>query len=137
MSDLETLKPCDSCGVNVPSARGQENGDGKFLCLACCPVSQTVLPAMNHEDSQRRCNFCDQVIARKDCHRNRYGEYVCLECSKKGKRWSSRRRFLKVAKRLLRFALIALIGVSAASGYVWLMIKIMNRISQTPPPPND
>ena len=137
MLKLETLQSCSSCATKIASAEGQSNGDGTFLCLACQAAIKSAAPAADRESSPRNCTFCDQIITRKDCHRNRYGEYVCLECKKKGKRWSSRRRFFRVAKRFLKFFIIGLISVSAASGYVWLMVQIMNRISQPRPPAND
>jgi len=135
MADLDSLKACDSCGAKVPAPDGHENG--KFLCPACHALTQSAAPATKREDSPRRCAFCDRIVARKDCHRNRYGEYVCLECQKKGLRWSSRRRFVKVAKKLLRYALIGLIGVSVAAVYVWFIIKVIAFVAQAPPPAND
>src|SRR5262245_8830084 len=95
------------------------------------------LPETKTEDSQRRCVFCGQLVARKDCHKNRYGEYICRGCQKKGKRWTHQSRFLNVSKKILRFVLIGLVGLSLASGYVWFMIKIMNQVSPSPPPAND
>jgi hypothetical protein len=32
----------------------------------------------------RICSACGTVVARKECHKNRYGEYICRECQSAG-----------------------------------------------------
>jgi len=73
-----------------------------------CQTAPTASPADRSEDvlpptSERkyRCVFCGNVVSRRDCHRNRYGEYVCLACFAQGKRWSAKTLLQRAMRRFL------------------------------------
>lgn len=44
----------------------------------------------------RVCSVCGAVVERKDCHKNRFGEYICHKCQLAGKtlKWHQRLRLL-------------------------------------------
>ncbi len=72
------------------------------------------------------CSACGATVARTDCHRNRYREYICHACQARGVRftWSRRlhtrwRQFRKARGRQLAWALI--VFGSASAGLVWLV----------------
>jgi hypothetical protein len=39
-----------------------------------------------------QCSICKAPVLRKDCHRNRYDEYICRSCQDAGIRFSWRKR---------------------------------------------
>ena len=60
-------------------------------------------------DPLRVCSACGATVARQDCHKNRYAEYICHQCQRDGTsftrraqlrhlfRWSPGRAFLFMA----------------------------------------
>ena len=60
-------------------------------------------------DALRVCSACGATVARQDCHKNRYAEYICHQCRRDGIsftrlaqfrhffRWSPGRAFLFLA----------------------------------------
>lgn len=66
------------------------------------------------------CSACGATIERKDCHRNRYSEYICRECHAAGKKFTreGQRRYL-MARALpvivLRFAITFVVFVVIAT----------------------
>lgn len=39
---------------------------------------------LDHSDMSRVCSACGTSVAREECHKNRYGEYICRECQSVG-----------------------------------------------------
>lgn len=71
------------------------------------------------------CSACGAMIARKDCHHNRYGEYICHDCQAHGVRftWNRRlhvrwREFRKARGQQVTWALI--VCGAATGGLLWL-----------------
>jgi hypothetical protein len=128
MSKLETLRPCDSCGVRVPAEKGHETSGGTFFCPACHAA-----PSTQRQDSPRRCTVCDQIVARSDCHKDATGKFVCLDCEKRRLRQTSRRQFFRFGRTLARFSIIGLIVILLAIVYIWLFVNVLDRASEPPP----
>ena len=49
----------------------------------------------------RVCYTCGATVRRKDCHKNRYSEYICRRCQAAGKKFTSRGRRRHIMKRAL------------------------------------
>jgi hypothetical protein len=128
MSKSETLKPCDSCGVRVRAPNGHESSDGTFFCPACYST-----PAARSLDAPRRCSVCDQVVARKDCHRDPDGKYVCQTCDKKRIRQTPRRRIVRGAGMIIRYALVAVVAILIVIAFLWLCVFVLERATAPPP----
>ena len=67
------------------------------------------------------CFTCDATVERKDCHRNRFAEYVCRNCQNAGIRFPWRRRTRHVTRKTVRNVLRAVLKV----GLVTLLIGMM------------
>ena len=46
------------------------------------------------------CFACSISVDRKDCHKNRYDEYICRKCQSAGVKITLRRRLLNLKKKL-------------------------------------
>lgn len=69
----------------------------------------------------RACSACSTTIERKDCHKNRYSEYICRKCHATGIKFTSegQRRYVMRRARpviLLRLAIagMALLAISTS-----------------------
>jgi len=40
------------------------------------------------------CSSCNALVEREDCHKNRYGEYICKKCQGAGVRFTRAHRLL-------------------------------------------
>jgi hypothetical protein len=67
------------------------------------PAASKFLPA-----TSKVCSSCRLVVARSDCHKNRYGEYICRACQASGVRFTRRRRFGFLGGRLFTGAWVGL-----------------------------
>lgn len=74
------------------------------------------------------CAICTRQIERQECHRNRYGEYICKICQTRGHRYSSKGKIARI-KRYLTMALrwLALLGFFALllSGFYHLIPSVV------------
>jgi hypothetical protein len=71
------------------------------------------------------CSSCGLIVARSDCHKNRYGEYICRACQASGVRFTRRAKFGFLGGRLFTGAwllLIVLALLSLVSFTVYLLI---------------
>lgn len=91
--DLE----CRSCGTDVSQAPRWKNFNNEYLCEICFPRWTGRIELQ----SLRCCAYCRDTVARCNCHKNRYGEYICRKCSDAGRR-ESRKVWLKRASRRVR-----------------------------------
>lgn len=62
----------------------------------------------------RVCSACSSTIERKDCHKNRYSEYICRRCQAAGTKFTpaGQRRYVMeraLSVILLRFAIACLV----------------------------
>ena len=67
----------------------------------------------------RQCAACGTVVARKECHRNRYAEYICHPCQAKGIKFTRRGRRRYTLKRALAPLLVATLFVSVLLWVAW------------------
>lgn len=72
------------------------------------------------------CSSCRIAVLRKDCHRNRYGDYICRACQSAGVRHSLRARVRHGLRRSLQTAWIALALVLLVLllGWIWYILFV-------------
>jgi hypothetical protein len=86
----------------------------------------------------RNCVGCGREVARPECHRNRYGEYVCRDCQAKGFRYSTSRRLGFQLKRFLKIGLRVLAWICLAALVLGCFYYVIDRFASAPvaaPPP--
>jgi hypothetical protein len=74
------------------------------------------------------CSTCGTNVERKDCHRNRFGEYICRSCQAAGVKFSWRRRLHRLTQKTLRKILWGLTGVSIVVVFVWMFFNFLARM---------
>ncbi len=62
-------------------------------------------------EQKKACAGCRQLVARADCHRNRYDEYICASCQAKGLRFTWRNRLLAYWRRSALTVLIIAVAI--------------------------
>jgi hypothetical protein len=75
----------------------------------------------------RVCNGCKLRVLRTECHRNRYGEYICRACQSGGVRFTWRRRLYHHWRMLtigfwILLALTALALLTAWAFHMMLLV---------------
>ena len=55
---------------------------------------------MNSVAFLKTCSACNISIERKNCHKNRYNEYICRTCQSAGVKLTWRRRLKNLRKKL-------------------------------------
>ena len=70
-------------------------------------------------DQKRSCAGCRQLVAREDCHRNRYGEYICKSCQSKGIRFTWPNRLRDYLRRTFFTLSVVAISGALASLVLW------------------
>jgi recombinational DNA repair protein (RecF pathway) len=71
------------------------------------------------------CAACGATVDRKDCHRNRYGEYICRKCSAAGIKFTWHRRLRHLAKAKLRKFLPMLPVAGLALLLIWVLYEAL------------
>jgi hypothetical protein len=74
------------------------------------------------------CAICHAVVERKDCHRNRYRQYICHTCQAAGLKTTWQRRFRKWTKLEMRKAAQFLAVAGVVVVFVWLFFNFLARI---------
>jgi hypothetical protein len=67
----------------------------------------------------RQCAACGKVVPRRDCHKNRYTEYICHACQQAGIRFTAQGRRQYLLKRLRAPVLVGLGVVSVVLLVLW------------------
>jgi len=67
----------------------------------------------------KKCSACGEVVRRRDCHKNRYGEYICRQCQAKGIRFTPWRVFLHNGKKWLISFLLLLVATAIVILLFW------------------
>lgn len=80
---------CSGCAVPLAPGRGRLQQDGRIFCEGC----------HHRRHRLRTCAACGATVPRQDCHRNRYGEYLCRACQKAGVKRTLRGTLQKNARR--------------------------------------
>lgn len=67
----------------------------------------------------RICSVCGAAVARKDCHKNRYTEYICRKCQAAGIKFTRRGQLRYWMKWALPVFLLSLVIASLALLLMW------------------
>ena len=78
-------------------------------------------PHSRRSSSLRVCSSCDATVDRKNCHRNRYSQYICQRCQEAGVRFLPRKQRGSAARRrfVLKWALSVFFIATAVAGLVF------------------
>ena len=71
------------------------------------------------------CAACGATVDRKDCHKNRYAEYICRNCSSAGIKFTWRRRLWCRARLKLRKLLRLLPVAGLVLLLVWVSYEVL------------
>src|SRR5512133_3216109 len=74
---------------------------------------------LDHPDMSRVCSACGTSVARGDCHKNRYGEYICRECQSAGIKFVRRGPPSNVMRLVIQVFLFGLIVASLVFFVTW------------------
>jgi hypothetical protein len=83
-----------------------------------------------HLTMLRTCSGCGKTVKRKDCHKNRYGEYHCRTCQRTGvvsKRPAYRNliiKWRKIGPALWFIVIFSGLGVLA----LWLLVQMFESL---------
>jgi hypothetical protein len=61
-------------------------------------------------DTTKTCSACGKKVARQDCHKNRFGEYICRTCQQAGITATKQSRSRAWLKRAMRRSFWGLMG---------------------------
>ncbi len=93
---------------------------------------------MTSASQPRVCAGCGEEIVGQNYRRNRYREYVCRPCVKKGFRFSSHRRFgvraKRIAKTVLKVGRRWLLWIGLAVLLLACLYYVIDRVTNPPPP---
>lgn len=67
----------------------------------------------------RVCSACGTSVAREDCHKNRYGEYICRECQSAGIKFVRRGPPSNVMRLVIQVFLFGLTVASLVFFVTW------------------
>lgn len=85
----------------------------------------------------RVCSSCGTTVAREECHKNRYGEYICRSCQERGIRFTPRRKARHVVRQSLRTSLrwLAYLAIAAlvVGGFYLVIDRMANPPAAAPP----
>ena len=108
---------CAECNVALTGTVTHRTEDGRPLCPAC-----------HHTIYRRRpCVACGTLVTRKDCHRNRYGEYICRSCQAAGIKHSVKGPLRKQAKKVWPKLINALFYVVLGLLAIKLVLSVIER----------
>ena len=79
-------------------------------------------------DQKRACAGCRLLVAREQCHRNRYSEYICKSCQAKGIRFTWPNRLRDYSRRSI--VTLTVIAICGAIGMLilWLFYSVFLRL---------
>ena len=122
MSLSSSAQTCRACAADLRKKRSYKSAGGEQLCVRCygnAPLTDGTAAWQTLEP----CIFCGSKAPRLECHRNRYGEFICRRCSAEGKRWSRRR----VVQRALIRCLLYLGGIALLFVILWKVFAMLGR----------
>ncbi len=67
----------------------------------------TIYPARDPE-KMLPCSACGNTVSRVDCHKNRFGEYICRECQEAGIKATSKQKYTYYLRRAAHWSLMGL-----------------------------
>ena len=149
MKQVEAVKTCASCGVDLMHQDCFRNSSGEYRCIACYERTKNALTptadtskanvAVVSEPGQenlKHCVLCDARVDRAHCHKNRHGKYVCHTCRRKaGKRRAWRRSTENAVRWIVKFGEKLALWVAYAcfiAVCLWLFFNVMGRLAAPP-----
>ncbi len=66
------------------------------------------------------CSACGATVARRDCHKNRFGEYICRVCQAAGIKVAPGRKLQRGSRRAAWGFWVGLLGLAAAGLLAWI-----------------
>ena len=78
---------------------------------------------LDHTDSSRVCSACGTTVARQDCHKNRYSEYICHQCLRDGISFTRREQLRHFFRWSPGRAFLLLVGVGLVLLAAWALYK--------------
>lgn len=73
----------------------------------------------------RKCSGCGVTVARRDCHKNRYGEYVCRTCQAAGMKSTRTARWRRWLGQTPGIILWSLAGTALIALAIWALYAAM------------
>lgn len=83
----------------------------------------------------RLCAGCGIEVARKDCHRNRYGDYICRTCQAGGFRFTKEKKRRHLLAKVIRYVLMGLVGIALAGLLFTATYVLFDHFASPPAPP--
>jgi hypothetical protein len=74
------------------------------------------------------CSTCDATVERKDCHKNRFAEYICRKCQAAGVKSSWHQRLRHSMKKMLRRILLGLTAAALTILLGWMFFNFLARM---------
>jgi hypothetical protein len=85
-------------------------------------------PSVNPLTTLKTCSACGAAVSRAQCHRNRYGEYICHGCQARGIRFTWHQRWRKFRKSNGRSVKWALVAVGAIVLTLLLLFRFLDQV---------
>lgn len=73
----------------------------------------------------RTCSGCGATVSRRDCHKNRYGEYLCRSCQASGMKFTRTKQLRHWAGHTPAILMWSLVGAALVALAVWALYAIV------------
>lgn len=73
----------------------------------------------------RKCSGCGLTVSRGDCHKNRYGEYLCRNCQAAGMKFTGAARSRRWRRRAPAIILSSLLAMAVIALVISLLYGAM------------
>lgn len=73
----------------------------------------------------KKCGSCGASVERKDCHKNRFAEYICRQCQAAGIKASWRQRLQGLTQTMLRKVWLGMAGLSLSVLLLWMFFSFL------------
>ena len=87
-------------------------------------IPDSAVPLYQADDS-RVCSGCGATVAREDCHKNRYSEYICHSCQRDGIMFTRRAQLRHYFQSSLARASLFLVGAGLVLLAAWALYKYL------------
>jgi hypothetical protein len=82
----------------------ERNIQASIICLRASQHLRESADFPGRPDMSVVCSACGATVDRRDCHKNRYGEYICRKCASAGIKFTRRRRLrLRTQAKLRKY----------------------------------
>ena len=77
----------------------------------------------------RICTGCGATVSRRDCHRNRYGEYICRGCQAVGIKYSPRHLGRRIATWFRSRLLLGIPLAGLVALLLWTFYSVIMKVN--------